>query len=281
MTVLSKSIKNRVLALGSVYVFSAFAAVAHAYDTSTIPDHPTSTISLQSNQTYDFGGRTIYGDKVGSDNLFKCHGKQDVTLKNVKIKDVKKFGIWVKGCKDLTITKVDLQNAKAGGIRFEKGTSNSKVELSNIKGKKLGGHGIELWDVDGFNISGIQMNDTDKCGVLVNRSKNGKVGTVKGSNNDSDGGYATLRFANNAGPNISVSKVESKNSGRGFFTVSGSRGITVNTVSIDRARAEGIYLQGGSNNQVKGGRSRGKPNCRIRDSSGSSIKADCGGSVAK
>ncbi|WP_185236479.1 right-handed parallel beta-helix repeat-containing protein [Teredinibacter franksiae] len=277
----SNKINCSLLVLSSVCVLSCFALNAHAYDTSTISGHPTSTVSLQSGQTYDFGGRNIYGDKVGSNPLFKCHGKENVTLKNVNIKDTPQFGIWVKNCKKLTISNVTLRDTNYGGIRFEKGSSNSNITLSNINGKNLNGHGIELWDVDGFNISNIEMHNTKYCGLLLNRSKNGSVGKVYGTDNDENGGYATLRFANSAGPNISVSEVISRSSGRGYFVVSGSQGITVNSVNISGANKEGIYIQEGSNNKVKSGnvQKSGSVNCRVRNSSGSSISANCNGST--
>lgn len=281
MKTFTNIISYKTLIFSSACIFSSFVFNAQAYDTSTISAHPTTTISLQSNQTYDFGWRNIYGDSVGDNHLFKCQGQSNITLKNVTIRNTNRFGIWIKGCDNLTITDVNLRNTGWGGIRFENGTANSNITLSNINGNVMGGHGIELWDVDGFNISNIRLDNTpNHAGLLINRSKNGKVGRIWGVYNNSGGGYASMRFANNAGPNIQVSEVVSRDSGRGYFTVSGSRGISVNTVNIARASSDGIYLQDGSDNNVQGGSSRGNPNCRIRNNSGSYINADCGGSIA-
>ena len=264
----------------TLFLIGFFSSVAQAFDTSTIPSTPSGPIDLQSGETYDFGWRNIYGNGVGDNHLFRCRNQSNITIRNVVIRNTNRFAIWIRGCHNVTLSNVTLRDTGWGGIRLERGTANSNITMSSINGKNLNGHGIELWDTDGFSLSNIRVDNTTNCGVLVNRSKNGTVGRVWGVGNDSDGGYATLRFANNAGPNISVSEVISRDSGRGYFTVSGSRDIRVNNVNIARSRVDGIYLQDGSDNRVEGGSSRGNPNCRIRNNPGSYIRANCGGSIA-
>lgn len=262
------------------FLLTNFLAVnVYGFDTSTIPATPSTPILLQSYEVYDFYNRSLDGSGVGYNSLFRCEGKTNVTLRNLTIRNTGKFALWIKGCSNLTVENLNLRDTGWGGIRLEKGTPNWNITFNNINGQRLNGHGIELWDTDGFTINEIRMDHTANCGVLVNNSRNGNIGRVWGTYNDADGGYATLRFANNAGPNIYVDEVVSRDSGRGFFTVSGSRGITVRHVNIARARADGIYLQDGSDNWVQGGSSRGSPHCRIRNNPGSYIGADCGGSI--
>jgi len=129
-----------------------------------------------------------------------------------------------------------------------------------------------------FKIENFKMvNNPDSV------SRNGSIDKVSGYRNDQDGGYATLRFANNAGPNLSVGEVFSRDSGRGFFTVSGAKGITVSKVDAHRSNREAIYIQDSDDVSVGRGiaRSNGTANCRIRGSDGVSLgSVDCGGSIA-
>lgn len=272
-------IKKTLCLTSALFMVGGASMQSLAYDTSTIPARPTSTINLESNQTYDFGWRNIYGNQVGDNHLFSCRGQSNITIRNIVIRDTNRFGIWIRGCHNVTLNNVTLRDTGWGGIRLERGTANSNITMSSIDGRNLNGHGIELWDTDGFSISNIRLDNTTNAGLMVNRSRNGSIGRVWGVGNDSDGGYATLRFANDAGPNITVSEVVSRDSGRGYFTVSGSRDIRVSLVNIARSRVDGIYLQDGSNNRVDGGSSRGNPNCRIRNNPGSYINANCGGSI--
>ena len=89
----------------------------------------------------------------------------------------------------------------------------------------------------------------------------------------------TFRGANNNGPNVTVNSIVSRNSGRGFFSVSGSRGTTLNYVDSASSTKEGIYIQGYSDTRVNSVKVRGNPICRIRGGSGNTISADCGGNI--
>lgn len=114
----------------------------------------------------------------------------------------------------------------------------------------------------------------------MNDSRNGTVGVVTGNYNNQGGGYATFRVANNNGPNVSVEGVYSRNSGRGFFSVSGSHGTTVGWVDIANTTSHGIFLEDASNTHVLSGTvSNGHPNCQEVRTSGCTINvAGCGGS---
>ncbi|HYH02876.1 MAG TPA: right-handed parallel beta-helix repeat-containing protein, partial [Bacillota bacterium] len=161
------------------------------------------------------------------------------------------------------------------GIRVDdsKGgwSKNLKIQgnINIIRCSGASCHGIETYGVDGFTIGNVTVNNTGGCGVLLNKSKNGTVGTVTGNNNCKGGGYATFRVANNNGPNVTCAKVYSRNSGRGFFSVSGSNGCTVNTVDIANNTSHGIFLEDASNTRVNGGTVSGcNPNVQhVRTSS--------------
>lgn len=268
--------------LATALVFSSVTFNVRAADTSTIPSKPTSAINLLDYETYDFGGRTIDGSNITNDGLFRCFNRRGVTIKNVTVTNSPRYAFFGRGCSSLTISNFHMTNMgnSVGGIRLDKGTENKTVIIENITADNVGGHAVELWDTNGFTIGNITANNTQGCGLLLNRSRNGTVGKVDGNRNNQGGGYATFRVANNNGPNISVSEVKSRNSGRGFFSVSGSTGTTVNYVDIASTTKEGIYIQDSSNTKVNSGKVRGNPNCRIRGGSGNSISADCGGNIA-
>lgn len=266
----------------TVLALSSAAFHVQAADTSNIPNKPTSAISVQSGETYDFGGRTLDGSNITGDGLFRCFGKSGVTIKNVTVTNNPRYAFLGRGCNNLTIQNFKMKNMgnSNGGIRLDKGTENRTVILKDITADNIGGHAVELWDTNGFTIGKVTAKNTDGCGLLLNRSRNGTVDTVTGDKNDQNGGYATFRVANNNGSNVKVKKVVSRNSGRGFFSVSGSSGTTVDYVDIASSNKEGIYIQDSSNTLVKSGKVRGNPNCRIRGGSGNSINADCGGNIA-
>lgn len=268
--------------LGSVFVFSSMALNASAADTSQIPSKPTSPIVLQSGETYDFGGRTLDGSNITDNGLFRCWGKTNVTVKNVTVTNSPRYAFLGRDCINATISNFKMTNmtGSVGGIRFDQAGNSNGLTLTDITATDVGGHAVEVWNADGFTIGNIRADRTTGCGVLLNKSKNGTVGTVTGNYNNQGGGYATFRVANGNGPNVRVTKVYSRNSGRGFFSVSGSGGTTVNTVDIASSTSEGIYIQDATNTRVVSGKVRGNPNCRIRGGSGNSISADCGGTIA-
>ena len=257
-------------------------SLVYAADTSKIPSKPTSPILLQSGETYDFGGRTLDGSNIKNDGLFRCWGKTNVTVKNVTVTNSPRYAYFARNCTNATISNFKMTNMKdsVGGIRFDIDGDASGLKMSDISAYDVGGQAIEIWNANGFTIGNVRADRTTGCGLLLNKSKNGTVGTVTGNYNNQGGGYATFRVANGNGPNVKVEKVYSRNSGRGFFSVSGSYGTTVNTVDIASSTKEGIYIQDATNTKVLSGKVRGNPNCRIRGGSGNSISADCGGSIA-
>src|SRR5690606_38604697 len=67
------------------------------------------------------------------------------------------------------------------------------------------------------------------------------------------GGYGCFRVANFNGPNVVVDKLIARECGRGFFSVSGSRGTTINYVDINGTNQEGIMIQSSKDTVINGG----------------------------
>lgn len=215
-------------------------------------------VNLPSYTGIDFNNTTF---NCNSNDLLivpvQADRKTQIEVKNMKVTGTPRYGIWFKGCTNMAISNITMNISSASmglGIRVDHSTAaTSNLSISgniNITG---GDMSIETYGLDGFTIGNVTSSNNRGCGVLLNQSKNGTVGTVTGNYNCNGGGYATFRVANNNGPNVSCTKVYSRNSGRGFFSVSGSNGCTVNTVDIANNTSHGIFLEDASNTKVNAG----------------------------
>lgn len=233
-------------------------------------------VNLQSYTGLDFSNTTFTCN--GNDLLIvpvQADRKTQIEVKNLKVAGNPRYGIWFKGCTNMIISNITMNLTNGSGqyglgIRVDHSTAATKnLTISgniNITG---GDMSIETYGLDGFTIGNVTSSNNFGCGVLLNQSKNGSVGTVTGNYNCNGGGYATFRVANNNGPNVTCAKVYSRNSGRGFFSVSGSNGTTVSTVDIANSTSHGIFLEDASNTKVNAGTvSGGHPNVQhVRTSS--------------
>ncbi len=243
-------------------------------------------IRPQANQTLDFHGHAVNCN--GGDLVVAVHAdrRDGITVRNLHVTGNPRYGIWFRGCSDVTLTNITMNlsnNSPVGlGIRVDNSTRaaynltiNGTIDINGSAG-----HAVETYGIDGFSIGDVTANNTGGCGLLLNNSRNGTVGVVTGTYNNQGGGYATFRVANNNGPNVSVEGVYSRNSGRGFFSVSGSHGTTIGWVDIANSSSHGIFLEDASNTHVQSGTvSNGNPNCQeVRTTSSTINVAGCGGS---
>ncbi|MFK8164417.1 MAG: hypothetical protein AB8H12_18375 [Lewinella sp.] len=240
-------------------------------------------------QTLDFRGNTVNCTRDDLVVGIYVDRRDGITIKNIRMTGAPRYGIWFSGCSNVTISGVNMQlssSISAGdAIRVDdrngsRSPKNLKITGSvNIKGCKL--HAIETYGIDRVNIGNVTTSSTGGCGVLLNKSTNCTVGKVKGTKNNENGGYATFRVANSNGK-TTCKEVYSRDSGRGFFSVSGSKDCTVNKVDIRGANREGVYIQDSRNTKVSSGSisGSGSANVRIRNSPGSSVNATFSGGVA-
>lgn len=242
-------------------------------------------VNLPSNTGLDFSNTTFTcnsGDAlivpVWSDR------KTNIEVKNLKVVGNPRYGIWFKGCTKMNISNITMNlTAPAAdlglGIRVDNSTAaTSNLTISGTINITGGDNSVETYGVDGFTIGNVTSSNNAACGVLLNKSKNGTVGTVTGNGNSTTGstvGYATFRVANSNGPNVTCAKVYSRNSGRGFFSVTGSNGTTVTTVDIAGTALQGILLQDASNTKVLGGTvTGGNPNVQHQNATSCSTKVN-------
>jgi hypothetical protein len=183
--------------------------------------------------------------------------KTNVEVKNLKVTGNPRYGIWFKGCNNMIVSNIDMNiiSPEMGlGLRVDNSTATTRnLTVNGSQVYRGGDMHIETYGLDGFNIGNVTTSNNRGCGVLLNQSKNGTVGTVTGNYNCNGGGYATFRVANNNGPNVRCAKVYSRYSGRGFFSVSGSGGTTITTVDIANNTGHGILIQNAYDTYINGG----------------------------
>jgi hypothetical protein len=235
-------------------------------------------IRPKANQTLDFHGSTVNCNSNGDLVVVVHADKRDgITVKNLRVTGNPRYGLWFRGCSNVTLTDITMNlsnDSPVGlGIRVDASTGSARnlTINGNISITGSAGHAIETYSVDGVNIGDVTVNNTGGCGVLLNDSRNCTVGTVTGNRNCPDGGYATFRVANGNG-STRCAGVVSRNSGRGFFSVSDSRDCTVDYVDIANCRSHGVFLEDATNTHVRSGTiSNCNPNCQMVRCSNCSI----------
>lgn len=227
-------------------------------------------IRPKAGQTLDFHGHSINANGGTLVVPIYCEKRNDITVRDLKVTGTPRYGVWFRGCSNIVLHNITMRLSKAKevglGIRVDASSGPAKnltiSGIIDIDGS--GDNAIETYGVDGFKIGDVTVTNTGACGLLLNDSRNGTVGKVTGHHNNKGGGYATFRVANKNGPNVKVQSVQSRDSGRGFFSVSGSHGTTINFVDIANTTSQGIFLEDASNTQVLGGTVKnGKPNCQL------------------
>jgi hypothetical protein len=114
--------------------------------------------------------------------------------------------------------------------------------------------GVETFGINNVDIDNIEGRNLGGCALLVQGGSGGRIGTVKGVRCGNGSGYATLRFANKYSDCV-VDKVISDGQyvgGRGLF-IKNSSNITVKSVEIRNAAAQGIFIQHAKGNKVLSG----------------------------
>lgn len=191
----------------------------------------------------------------------RCDRKRDVDIPNVRIEGSPRYSIWILGCENVRMGHVSvIHSTRAGlGVRIasQRGTRSRNVSLDYLYANKTGSHGLETESVDGLTVGTVKAVNTGESGALIQGEGRASIGTVdsvgasRGWAFVGPGGellghrpnYAALRFANNAGPGITVGKVIARGGARGIFCVTGGRGITIGEVDISGTESNAILIQ--------------------------------------
>jgi hypothetical protein len=135
---------------------------------------------------------------------------------------------------------------------YEDGRWVHNVKVVNCTFENTGGHGLETYGVDGFYADGIVARNTGGCGVLLNKTINGVIGTVDSHRSNFGGGYAGLRFANN-NSKVTVDMLYADECGRGYFVLTGSNNIELKNCQISNSTDVDIWLENVVNCTVTSG----------------------------
>lgn len=239
----------------TVTVKNSGSTGAHAWDGDL------KCVNLPGYTILDFLGTTMNVNDDTDNTIVPIRARSvtDIEIKNLRITGNPRYGIWIQSCSNVTLSQINISIAEATtvglGIRVDdaRGPWSTNVSLDYAYVENAKHHGLETYGVDGLTIGTVETRNTGGCGLILNKTKNATVGTVNSYRANYGGGYAALRLANMAGPNIKVDKVIARECGRGVFSVSGSNGITINSVDIAGSTGHGMLIENAQNFWVKGG----------------------------
>ncbi|QLH81510.1 RICIN domain-containing protein [Halosimplex pelagicum] len=165
----------------------------------------------------------------------RARGVSDVEIRRFNVSGNPRYGVRVSHCDGVVLDDIDMSLSAGLGIRIDgrggPDTTNVTLNAATVSGSST--HAVETYGVDGIDVGTVTATDTGGCGLLLNDTANATVDFVDATRCDQGGGYAGFRCANDAGPNITVGRVDAVDCGRGIFTVSGSSGIDVSDVYLD------------------------------------------------
>ena len=125
---------------------------------------------------------------------------------------------------------------------YEEGRWVRNVHIQDCRFENGSSHGLETYSVDGFKGYGLVARNMGECGVLLNKTINGTLGTVDAYRCNFGGGYAGLRLANSCS-NVTTSNLYARECGRGYFVLTGSNNIRLNNAQIFDCSGSGIWLE--------------------------------------
>ncbi|WP_226022726.1 hypothetical protein [Halomicrobium salinisoli] len=192
-------------------------------------------ITLPSNVALEFNG-TITADGVIP---LYADRAESITIRGYDLEGSPAMGMRIRRADDVVIDDVTMDVDSGIGIRIDDGYNDgtpettTNVEIGTVEVAGTGSHGVETYGVEGIDVGTVRTTDTGGCGLLLNNTADATIERVDATRADEGGGYAGFRCANDAGPNVTVERVDAVACGRGVFTVSGSEGITIEEVHLE------------------------------------------------
>lgn len=236
-------------------------------------------IRIFSNITVDGTGRTISGG--GTAGIVYAQNSSNVGGRNIVMASDDWYGMYFRTCNGVNVSGTGgtanlgfrVDDCRGGpGYNLTLGSPSSSTSGST------GSHFAETYGISGVNWGTVTASDrTDGCALLLNASSSCSGSAVNGTRCDWGGGYAGFRVANNNGA-TTLGTVNSTSCGRGIFSVSGSRDLTISTGNSTVSTSHGIWFQTTYNSRVNSGTvSGGNPCTAISGGSGNVINVNCGG----
>ena len=135
---------------------------------------------------------------------------------------------------------------------YEEGRWVYRVHIQDCRFENGSSHGLETYGVDGFKGYGLVARNMGECGVLLNKTINGALGTVNAYRCNNGGGYAGLRLANTCS-NVTTNMLYADQCGRGYFVLTGTNNCHLNDCRITNGTGIGVWLENVVNCSVKAG----------------------------
>lgn len=182
------------------------------------------------------------------------------------------FGMRFYGVRGLSLGQITMNLQTGLGIRFDRdGAPNYDVTIDSVTVTGAGSHAVELWNIDGLIINQVIARNVGECGLLIQATRNARVGLVDGDNVAAGNGYATFRMANNNGQledgsygtNIFVDRVISRGGGRGIFCVSQSGGVDIGNIDLANNGNNAILIENCYGVRILGGSVNGGGEVRL------------------
>lgn len=168
------------------------------------------------------------------------------------------YGIRSSRASNLIFDNVKIYNSPWISMRIDSRESDAwnytiyNLTVTNCTFDGGGGHGLETYGIDGVNIQNIVARNKAECGVLLNQTKNGTVGTINAYRCATNTGYAGYRLANTCS-NITTEMLYADQCGRGYFVLSGSNNTTLKNCRITNGTGIGVWLENVANCKVLAG----------------------------
>jgi hypothetical protein len=228
-------------------------------------------VDLPSNTIFEVSGH-IHVDDDGEELVVPVRATdvESIEIPALNVSGNPRYGLKLGSVSDVTIGTVRMRlwaTSDVGlGVRIDdsRGSRSRNVSLESASVEGSAGHAVETYGVDGFDVGTVETADTGGCGLLLNDTTDATVQRVDAVRADQGGGYAGFRCANDAGPNVTLHELRAVDCGRGFFTVSGSQGIEIRNVDVERCG--GCLIQDTTDVLVDGG--------SIRNNDGSGVRID-------
>ncbi|KAH3920557.1 hypothetical protein HBI56_071630 [Parastagonospora nodorum] len=228
------------------------------------------TITIQAGKTFE-GCGTINAAVKSGRGAIEVTDAANVKIPYLTMTGSVYFGMRFFGTTGLTLGDITFDLTAGLAIRFERDKNpNSNVKMGTINCKRTGSHCVETWNIDRLEIGSVIARNVGECGLLLQKVTNANIGTIDGENVATGNGYATLRFANQAGKvnngyatNIKINRVKSRGGGRGIFCVSESGGAEIGSIDLANNGGNAILLENCYNINIKGGTINGGGEVRL------------------
>lgn len=210
-------------------------------------------IRIRSNTVFNVCGTVnVTNDVSGSDRSpAYARDASDIDVPHFNLTGSAQYGMFFRSVSNLHLGDIHINGTGGIGIRIDSRQSDGSFVQENARNvtidfahvENTGGQGVETYGVDGIEIGTVEARNTGESGLLLNYTINANIDLVDAIDAGGGTGYAAFRTANDNGMypdgsypvNIRLRELRASgsDSGRGFFCVTRSGGLEIETFHID------------------------------------------------